>query len=183
MRSEHRPIPKSVPLKRHAVLRTRSCRRAKSTPPHPRWRALGHDPCLHFIGSTAVPTLPRFNEFSATNKSVTTICHEHPQNDCAVHLADASIVRSTPIQWGLDSTDGLGEQSQGLTGRGRAAYHWQQNFKGVVRPLRYQAVVYNKTWSMIFASSAFLNGLLITKEAPKNSALVVRSFKPSLREG
>jgi hypothetical protein len=82
--------------------------------PHPRLEALGHNPRFHFIGPAAVPTPTRFNDFAAANKSITTICHTHPQNNCALHLADASNVRNIPVQWGMDGAYGVAEFAKEL---------------------------------------------------------------------
>ncbi|WP_231017858.1 hypothetical protein [Pseudosulfitobacter pseudonitzschiae] len=70
--------------------------------PHPRLKAFSDDTGLHVIGPAAVPTSTRLNNLTATNKSITTICHAHPPNHCARNLADPSGRRNIPNQWGVD---------------------------------------------------------------------------------
>jgi hypothetical protein len=70
--------------------------------PHTRLKAFSNDTGPHVIRPAAVPTPTRFNNLAATNKPITTICHAHPPNDCAQHLADPSGRRNIPNQWGLD---------------------------------------------------------------------------------
>lgn len=85
--------------------------------PRPRLEALGNNPRLHRIGPTAVSTSTRFNDLAVTNKSITTIRHTHPPNNCALRLADALNVRNIPIQWGADTLLAQQNTPRGAVGR------------------------------------------------------------------